>query len=115
MSPPARCARWARSRAIPFGTRRAGDRTDSRAPARAVRAAPARFRGATRLERLVFLELFLEGRRLDPLGLALGPFGRVTSNLRLQHGEVDEVVRLAAELVGDHRRLGGQRRDNADL
>src|SRR5262245_47128934 len=66
-----------------------------------------------RSKRLVFLELVLEGRRLDPFLRPVSALGWVAAYLRLHRSEVDEMIRLAAELVGDHRRLGRQRRDDA--
>jgi hypothetical protein len=38
-----------------------------------------------------------------------GAFGRVAAELGLQLDEVGEDVGLAAQLVGDHRRLAGDR------
>ena len=47
-------------------------------------------------------------------GGALGALGRVAADLRLQRDEVGEHVGLAAQLVGDHRRLGRDGRDHGD-
>ena len=41
-------------------------------------------------------------------------FRRIAADLGLQFHEIDELVGLAAQLVGDHRRLGRDRRDHGD-
>ena len=45
-------------------------------------------------------------------GLARRALGRVAADLRLQLDDVEEDVGLAAQLVGDHRRLGRDGRDH---
>ena len=46
--------------------------------------------------------------------LALRAFGRIAADLVLQMRKVDELIRLPAQFVGHHRRIGGERRDHAD-
>ncbi len=55
--------------------------------------------------------------RLAPLAfprLAHRALGRIAADLVLQLDDVDELIGLAAQLVGDHRRLGRDRRHDND-
>src|SRR5262249_29491042 len=47
-------------------------------------------------------------------GLSHRPLGRIPTDLRLQLDDVDELIGLPAQLVGDHRRLRRYCRDDHD-
>ncbi|MNW19123.1 hypothetical protein D3C71_2189720 [compost metagenome] len=47
--------------------------------------------------------------------LAGGALGRVAADFRAQRDEIDEVIGLAPQVVGDHWRLGRHRRHDRDL
>ena len=59
----------------------------------------------------------LQGLRRVVTRLALprgGAFRRITPELGLQLGEIGEYIGLAAQFVGEHRRLAGNRRDHGN-
>ncbi len=82
-SPRARCARRAPARAIARASATSRGHSGQSCPG-SVAAGPSGAVNRPPSERVVFLELFLEGRGLCALGLALRPLGRVAADLALQ-------------------------------
>src|SRR5229473_938658 len=109
----------ARACANACGIRPAEDSGDSRG--RVPRARPTRWRLSIVLEVVVVADALRGRRTLQELrrvpglaGLPGSTFGGIAADLRLQLDDVHEYIRLPAQLVGNHRRLGGHGGNHGD-